>query len=84
MEIKNYEGVYISKITKVKNVFLQHNYDERRKFFERELFIIELDNEDIVYMKLKPKKYSNCFNGVDFRIENSRFTRRKIVYEEML
>ena len=84
MEIKNYEGVYISKITKVKNVILQHNYDTKRMFFERELFIIEFDNGDIVYMILKPKKYSNCINGIDFRLENTKLTRRKIIYEEMI
>lgn len=84
MEIKNYEGVYISKITKVKNVILQHNYNINRRFFEKELFIIEFDNGDIVYMQLKPKKYSNCINGVDFKIENTKFTRKKIIYEEVL
>ena len=84
MEIKNYEGAYIRKITKVKNVILQHNYDEKRTFFERELFMIEFDNGDILYMKLKPKKYSNCINGIDFRLENTKLTRRKIIYEEML
>lgn len=35
-------------------------------------------------MKLKPKKYSNCMNGVDFRLEDTKFTRKKIVYEEIL
>ncbi len=84
MEIKNYEGVYIRKITKVKNCILQHSYDEKRKFFERKWFIIEFDNGDILYMKLKPKKYSNCMNGVDFRLEDTKFTRKKIVYEEIL
>ena len=84
MELKNYEGVYISKITKVKNIILQHNYMEKRRFFERKLYVIEFDNGDIVYMKLKPKKYANCINGVDFRLEDTKFTRRKIIYEEIL
>lgn len=84
MEIKNYDGVYIRKIIKVKNVILQHNYNEKRKFFERELFIIEFDNGDILYMKLKPKKYSNCMNGIDFRLENTKLTRKKVVYEEIV
>ena len=84
MEIKNYEGAYIRKITKVKNVILQHNYDEKRTFFERELFMIEFDNGDILYMKLKPKKYSNCINGIDFRLENTKLTRKNIIYEEII
>ena len=84
MEIKNYERAYIRKITKVKNVILQHNYDEKRTFFERELFMIEFDNGDILYMKLKPKKYSNCINGIDFRLENTKLTRKNIIYEEII
>ena len=84
MEIKNYNGVYISKITKVKNVILQHNYNEKRNFFEKELFIIEFNNGDLVYMKIKPKKYSNCINGIDFRLEITIFARKKIIYEEVL
>lgn len=84
MEIKNYNGAYICKITRVKNTILQHNYDIRRKFFEREIFVIEFDNGDILFMKLKPRKYANCFNGVDFRLDNTIFTRKKIIYEEKL
>ena len=82
--MKNYNGVYINKITKAKNVILQHNYDIKRRFFERKLYIIEFDNGDILYLKLKPKKYANCMNGVDFRLENTIFTRKKIIYEEIL
>ena len=40
---------------------------KKRKFFKRELFEIEFDNGDIVYMQIKPKKYSNCINGFHMR-----------------
>ena len=82
--MKNYNGAYINKIIKVNNVILQHNYDTRRRFFEKKLYVIEFDDGNILYLKLKPKKYANCMNGVDFRLENTIFTRKKIIYEEIL
>lgn len=83
-EFENYNGVYIEKVTKVKRVFMEHNYDKRRKFFKKTLYEIQFDNGDMVYLQLRPKKYQNCFNGVDFKLINTKFTKRKIVYEEIL
>lgn len=82
--MENYNGIYINKITQIKNVFMQHNYDKRRTFFERKLYEIQFDNGDILYMKMKPKKYQNCFNGVDFKLVNTKFTKRKVLYEEII
>lgn len=82
--MENYNGVYISKITKIKNVLMKHNYDERRKFFKKTLYKIQFDNGDVLYLQLKPKKYQNCFNGVDFKLINTIFTRRKVIYKEIL
>ena len=81
--MENYSGVYIDKITKIKNVFMEHNYDKRRKFFVKTLYKYELDNGNILYVKMKPKKYQNCFNGVDFKIIDTIFTTKKVIYEEI-
>lgn len=81
MEIKNYEGNYIDKITLIRNVLMRHNYDSRRTFFERKIYKIDFDNGDVLFTVLKPKKYQNCFNGVTFKLINTKFTREKIIFE---
>lgn len=80
--MENYNGAYINKITRIKNTVMQHIYNKRRTFFTRTLYKIEFDNGNILYMKMKPKKYQNCFNGVDFKLINTKYTRIKIIYEE--
>ena len=82
--MQNYNGVYIEKITKLKNVFIEHTYDKRRKFFERTIFKIEFDNGNTLYLKMKPKKYQNCFNRIDFKIIDTKFTRKKVIYDEII
>ena len=42
------------------------------------------DDLNIKEHKLKPKKYSNCINGIDFRLENTKLTRKNIIYEEII
>ena len=53
LNYENYNGVYIEKITKIKNVFMQHNYDKERVSFEKTIYKINFDNGDIYELKLE-------------------------------
>lgn len=80
--MENYDGVYIDKITMIKNVLMQHTTDERRISFNRKIYEIEFDNGDKVYTVMKPKKMQCCFNGIDFTLKETIFTRKKVLFED--
>lgn len=81
--MQNYNGIYVNKITMIKNILMQHKVDKRRISFKRKIYEIEFDNGDIVYTVLKPKKMQCCFNGVDFALKETIFTRRKIIFRDL-
>lgn len=81
--MKNYNGVYINKITIIKNVFMKHTIDKRRESFNREIYEVEFDNGDKVYLVMNPKKMQVCFNGIDFELEDTIFTKRKVIFRDV-
>ena len=81
--LKNYTGVYINKITLIKNILMEHTTDKRRIDFKKEIYEIEFDNGDIVYTVMTPKNMQVCFNGVDFRLKDTVFTKRKVIFQDI-
>lgn len=81
--MKNYNGVYINKITLIKNVLMEHTTDKRRIDFNKEIYEIEFDNGDKVYTIMKPKEMQVCLNGVDFKLKDTIFTKRKVIFEDI-
>lgn len=81
--MKNYNGVYINKITIIKNVLMKHTTDKKRGSFNKEIFEIEFDNGDKVYLVMKPKEMQVCFNGIDFELEDTIFTKRKVIFRDV-
>ena len=81
--MKNYTGVYVNKITRIKNIIMEHTTDKRRVSFNRKIYEIEFDNGDKVYTVMKPKKMQVCFNGVDFKLKETFFTRKKVIFNDV-
>lgn len=78
----NSKGVFINKITIVKNVFMEHIADKTRISFNKELYEIEFDNGDIAYTIMKPKNAQVCFSGADFKLKEMFFTKRKVIFQD--
>lgn len=81
--MKNYNGVYVNKITIIKNVLMKHTIDKKRGSFNKEIWEIEFDNGDKVYLVIKPKNMQVCFNSIDFKLEDTIFTKRKVIFRDV-
>lgn len=72
---------HVTKITKYKNVIMQHKIDKRRTFLKKLLYKIDFEDDKQMILIMKPKKEQNSFDGSTFKLIKTLRTREKIIFK---